>query len=148
TYNQIGGVPRGFTPFNWPKRLWRPLQFVCTIDLATLPAIRAGSARALALFVGNGHSRVISLTEEQLQQPGSAPKGLDLLALAGISVTKLVIPTLSLSADLENLDSESDDCIDVRVIRNEVMRLPARAGGTPSWIEESDRSDDDFIMQF
>ncbi|HEY4059392.1 MAG TPA: hypothetical protein VGM39_22395 [Kofleriaceae bacterium] len=165
TFNLIGGVPPGFTAENWPTREDEPMQFVCMLDLDTLPAVRAssdyGDTRAIALFMSNPDNndayepgtdqvQVVELTAAQLGTPGVAPDGLDERSRYGIQVASLEVPVITLSnfsADDEELDEEASQIYEnLKAVRRKIYQLQARAGGEPIWLQSAEHYGD-FVMQ-
>lgn len=133
----------------------RPMTHIWTLATADVPALAAAypGAAAVALYmldpqeneayeVDNGLTALIVLGPDDVRGPEAAPTEQE-LSLADVTATQLPV---SSSAFAEG-DDDEDEKSPRRVLRQEIYRVHARAGGAPIWLQ-SDEWDGHFLLQF
>ena len=152
-YNQVGGVPAGFTEESWPCRDEdgepEPMDFLISLDLATVPELQSDypGARALALFISSAnsheayspdsdHCQLLPLTEEQLAQPRLAEgQGLPLTEKR-FELVPVDVPVGVFTGDAE-----------LSELRKLIYQHEGRVLGEPLWLQDEEHWGE-LIMQF
>ncbi|MFK7988134.1 MAG: hypothetical protein AB8I08_19090 [Sandaracinaceae bacterium] len=146
TLNRIGGLPPGTPAEAWPRQDDDAMVHLFTVDLATVPELRAqlGGQRTMSLFVGNPDSNEAfePYTNEvavQLRDDGTAkkesaaPEDTPVRDTRGFEVVTVDVPD-----DVWEGDSQ---------LRRALYQAGARAGGEPIWLQ-GDEHHGQFLMQF
>ena len=150
-FNQVGGVPAGFTQETWPKidpddDDPEPMEFLFMVDLATIPELAAAypDKRALAMFIDSADSNeaynpdneeclLIALDETELAQPR-------LEESPGIERTEQPYELYRIEVPVSAFGDSGE-------LHDLVWRLPARFLGEPIWIQDAEHWGD-LLLQF
>lgn len=157
TFHRLGGLPTGGASLEWPCRGGEPMTHVLTIDLASMPEVRERVAgdqatdevRALSLFVhspqhneafapGNDATRVLLIGEGLAEQEATPPEGSEVLPVESVETVRIEVLSVLFAAGWSG----------GKKLKNAMEKLPAMAGGNPSWIQKPQRGKGPFILQF
>jgi hypothetical protein len=172
TLNQRGGVPRGVSAATWPRTdRGKPLQYLFTLDLLTLPVLRKEfpDARAVALFLDDvagdqrGRSRdnfmtiaTVALAEADCALPALTESPAEVvMPECGFAVVPAVVPTevwtpvdWNTGGERKPLSLEIEGKLER--LEHALRCLVARCGGRALYLHSNlDRGDSvEIVMQF
>jgi len=150
-FNQVGGVPPGFTAESWPTLQDddddpEPMDFLFMVDLAATPELAAQypDKRAMAMFISsagnneayepdNGECELVFLDESQLALPPLAEGPGTPIEARHYQLVRLEVPVSAFSGS--------------GPIQSLVWQLPARVLGEPTWIQDEAHWGE-LILQF
>ncbi|MEZ4310153.1 MAG: hypothetical protein R3F14_19095 [Polyangiaceae bacterium] len=149
--NRIGGAAPGVDASRWPKRGDEPMTHLFTMDLDTMPELRArvsaddgGEARAISVFCANpdnneayssdnGETAVLVSSRAQIAAPASPPEDVE-------SMSEARFEAVAVQVRPHVWEHRTD-------LRTEIYRASARVLGEPIWLQ-SPEHDGDLLCQF
>ncbi len=136
----------------------RAMTHIWTLATADVPALARAypGAAAVALYIldpqeneawepGNAYTALVTLSAEEVAGPAAEPTEED-LSLQDVVAEQVEVAGAAFEERSDDDEDESDDS-PRRLLRREIYRAGARAGGGPIWLQ-SDEHEGDFLLQF
>lgn len=139
TLNTVGAIPRGLERDDWPRIGSEAMEPVLTLDLAGIPELQARwpSARALCLFVDRPSTGFVHAELHPLDEAACA---------AGLTETGRTFTSEKIMVPPEVFGRKKRTKA-LKMLREGLDALPARALGMPTFIQESEETSSGFVLQ-
>lgn len=145
--NRIGGLPPGVPANEWPTFDDEPMAHLFTLDLATMPELRAmlGGKRTLSMFIANpdyneafepynDQTAIVMVDDEAAQTTHPAPEELREREVGWFEPVRVEVPP---SVFFER-----------GKLSDAIFEASARVLGQPIWLQGEEELDGSFVMQF